>query len=507
MKPISRNMIRTALLVALCGAATTAVISTPAPAFAQHIDARLETMLTEAADDYDMLMLEEAEAKLEDAVKIGRKQNGSPRVLSRVYMLLGVVRFASTRDESLVEDAFYQAIEIEPRATLDRVYQTPVLNIVFERAQRRAQTSSAPKNAQPPASTTPPPTVADGKIEHTTLRRANAGQSLLFEVYVPETMPVFRIHVFHRRFGEDAFTQSEMMPTSNTRFALSLDPKEVRSSQISYYIEAIDRSGKVLANAGRSQDPYTLTVIGSGESQPETNTVIVPVSPEKPVPVESDFKTTQEPGIGFYAMLAAGSDIGFLPGGGTNPTANPTREVSAGIAPAFAQALLDLGIMITPSAHLGLYFRWQFSPAQDFAQLPAGSIDKGSGFWDTKEECLGLGLPGDCLLGLKYKYVFSTGFPEFYSSVGAGVGRMRNWLRLKELATNPACNGKEVIANGDYCYLRDTVRTGWAHFGVGGGFNLPINENFDFTTDAYLMLFLPDTSINLDLNLGFRFNI
>lgn len=505
MTPISRTLTRTALLVALCGAATTAVISTPAPAFAQHIDARIEAMLTEAADDYDMLMLEEAEAKLEEAVKTGRKQNASARVLSRVYMLLGVVRFANTQDESLAEDAFYQALEIEPRTTLDRVYQTPVLNTAFERAQRRAQANTAPKNVPPPASNTQPPAVADGQLEHTALKRASAGQPLLFEAYVPETMPVFRVYVFHRRFDEEAFTQSEMMPTSNTRFALSLDPKEVRSSQISYYIEAIDRSGKVLASSGRSQDPHTVTVIGSGASQPETPAISVPVNPEPPI--ETDFNVEPSPGVGFYALLAAGSDIGFLPGGGTNPTANPSREVSAGIAPAFGQALLDLGVQITPSAHLGLYFRWQFSPAQDFSLLPEGSIDKGSGFWNTEEECLGLGLPGDCLLGLKYKWVFSTGFPQFYSSVGGGVGRMRNWLRLKELATNPACTGKEVIANGEYCYLRDTVRTGWAHFGVGGGFNLPLTDNLDFTTDAYLMLFLPDTSINLDLNLGIRFHM
>src|SRR5690554_474192 len=103
MTSISRTFIRTAFLVALSSAATitTAITLAPAPAFAQHIDARLEAMLTEAADDYDMLMLEEAEAKLEDAVRIGRQQNGSARVLSRVYVLLGVVRFASTRDENL----------------------------------------------------------------------------------------------------------------------------------------------------------------------------------------------------------------------------------------------------------------------------------------------------------------------------------------------------------------------------------------------------------------------
>ncbi len=503
---MSHILIRTAFLAALSSAATaaitTAIVSVPAPAFAQHIDARLETMLTEAADDYDMLMLDEAEAKLEEAVRIGRQQNGSVRVLSRIYVLLGVVRFASTRDESLVEDAFVQALEIEPRSTLDRVYQTPVLNQIFERAQQRAQTNTAPAQPQQP---TPQPVAAEGQLEHTPVRRATAGQSLLIEAYVPETMPVFRIYVFHRKFGEDAYLQAEMLPTSTTRFALSIDAKDVRSSQLEYYIEAVDRAGNVLANSGRSQSPHAVTVIGSGASEPAQDQLISTTAPgSSSIPAEPEEPSE---GVGFYALLAAGSDIGFLPGNSTPPTANRNREVSAGLAPAFGQALLDLGVMITPSAHLGLYFRWQFSPAQNFSQLPEGSIDPGSGFWDTQEECLGLGLPGDCLLGVKYRWVFSTGMPEFYSSVGAGVGRVRNWLRLKELANQPACAGKEIIANGDYCYLRDTVRTGWAHFGVGGGLNVPLTDHLDFTTDAYLMFFVPDTSINLDLNLGLRFNI
>jgi hypothetical protein len=172
------------------------------------------------------------------------------------------------------------------------------------------------------------------------------------------------------------------------------------------------------------------------------------------------------------------------------------------------------GSDISELNNVGLYVRWQFSPPQDFSSLPDDRFDANASFWEHQEECFGLGLPGDCLLGLKYERVISTGFPQLYSSVGLGVGRVRNWLRLKQATTdanpNPSCIDREVIDDpnvGQFCYIRDTVRTGWAHFGVGGGLYLPLPDKVDFVADAYLMVLVPDTSVNLDINLGFRFRL
>ncbi|MBA2665006.1 MAG: hypothetical protein H0U74_22155 [Bradymonadaceae bacterium] len=492
MPKIPRIISRTALLVALFGVTAGGVLLAPGALYAQDIDARLEAMLVQAADDYDMLMLEDAETKLEEAVALARRQKASPAVTARVLIMLGVVRYANTRDEGLTEDAFVQALEVDFKVELDRVYQTPTLNQIYDRAKRRAkppadqsQVVVEPKEVK----------AAEGQLQHTAIRRAPSGEHLLIEVFVPETMPVFRIHVHHRRFGEEGFVRGEMLPTSTTRFALSIEAKDVRTSQLEYYVEAVDRAGNALANSGRAQSPHTVIVLGSGG----TDLMGDPIEPDPVVDAPSE-------GIGFYGMLAIGTDLGFLPGG-TSPTANRHREVAPGIAPAFAHILLDLGVMITPSAHLGLYMRWQFSPDQQFSLLPAEAINEGSGFWDTEEECLGTGLMGDCQLGLKYRWVFSTGKPEFYSSVGGGIGRIRNWLRLKELASNPLCDGKELFDNGEYCYVRDTVRTGWAHFGIGGGLNFPMTDFLDLTADTYLMFLVPDTSINLDINFGLRFKM
>jgi hypothetical protein len=119
---------------------------------------------------------------------------------------------------------------------------------------------------------------------------------------------------------------------------------------------------------------------------------------------------------------------------------------------------------------------------------------------------------------LKYRYVFAQGMSQFYSSVGGGIGRVRNWLRLKQSTTDAngtACLNLDGTQKpsftdpryGEYCYLRDTVRTGWAHFGIGGGMNYPLTKVMDFSVDTYLMFLFPDTSINADLNFGLRFRL
>lgn len=485
------------------------VVLTPALAQAQDSTSRLEGMLDQAVEDYDVLMLEEAEAQLEQAVRLARQENIKGPVVGRIFIMLGIVRYANTRDEGLTEEAFIRAVESHPQVGIDPVYATPTLTQILERARSKA------RPPEPPKPDAPPVVVAESDLEHTPIRRANAGHSILFEVHVAENLPVFRTFIYHRRFGETDFSKTEMMPTSATRFSFSLEGRFVRTSQVDYYIEAVDRGGKVLATSGRGTSPHTITILGSSDvADRDPIDVSGPDDTLPPIRVDD----VPREGIGLYLALAIGSDVGFLPGG-TAPTANPHRQVSPGIAPAFAHSMLDIGYMITPAAHLGLYWRWQFSPEQAFEFLPEESFAGTSGFWDSKEECFGLGLAGDCLLGLKYRWVFAQGVPQFYSSVGGGVGRVRNWLRLKQATTDanpdPACLNADGTRKpsftdpvyGEYCYLRDTVRTGWAHFGVGGGMNYPLTSFMDFSVDTYLMFLVPDTSINFDLNLGLRFRL
>lgn len=467
-------------------------VSAPEVVWAQDVESKLASALASAVEDYDVLEIQDAEKRLEDAIKLADKNKYSGPALAKVWAMLGVIRYSATKDESITEDAFVAALENDPKVEIDANYATPLLKDVMSRAKKRVK----PKATDKPKEQGGDKTVTE--LTHSPIATADAGQDLTFETHVPADMPVYRMFVLFRRFEEPDFSRVELKPTSTTRFAATIAGKEIRTSQIDYFIFAEDRGGNIIGRVGSDAEPLNVVVLGSSnvKSDPDKDKD-KDKDKANPPEVPSDRESWM------YLTLLGGSDIGFIAGG--KATANPERDVKAGIAPAFGHALLDVGVTITPSAHLGIYFRYQFAPTQDFSAL---AVDTGDGFFNTNEECLGLGLPGDCLLGLKYKWFFqNTDSLRVYSSIGSGVGRVRNWVRLKQTAPSPLCDGKEVLTESGttFCYLRDTVRTGWAHFGVGGGLGIPLTDHVELTTDMYLMLLVPNTSVNLDLAAGLTF--
>ena len=481
-----------------------AVAMAPASSWANDVTQQLRGYVEEAEEEYDMLYFEEAVEIIEEGISLAEREGVRGKEVAELYILLGLIHHADG-DDDLAEDAFVQAIENSPDIEIDPFYRTPATEELMEQASARAV---PPSDDPSPDIDDPPPEDEVDPLSHTPIPRADADEPLVFVAEIPADLPVFRVHVHHRRFGEDDFTQEEMEPTDATGFAYTLDASEVHTSQLEYFMTAIDRSGEVVAESGRRTNPHRVSVLGDRRDGPEDE----PDDSDRDVADELD-EPSDPDATGFYAVLALGTDIGFLPGG-TPPTANRDRSVSPGIAPAFAHSFLNLGWRISEHNALGLYFRTQFSPAQDFSAFPDDYFDQNASFWRHEEECFGLGLPGDCLLGLRYQRVVSTGVPEFFSSVGFGVGRVRNWLQLKQATTaenpDPACQGREVLHDesiGSYCQLRDTVRTGWTHLGVGGGMHIPVSGKLDLVADSYLMILVPDTSVNLDINFGLRLRL
>lgn len=484
------------------------------PSIALGQDAQIAKTLEGATEDYDLAMLDDAESKLLDGIKYATGKNLSGPEVAKLHVMLGIVIFARDRDGAATEQQFIAALEMDAKASLPDVYATPDLTKLFTSAKGKAKPPKEdPKDPKDPKDPNETPTPKDFK--HTRVTKAQAGQALAIEAFVPADMPVFKMVVYHRRFGEEAYKRTEMAPTDAVRFAGQIPAADVRTSQLDYYIEALDRGGNVLAKVADARGPVEVLVVGSGD------VVTDPNDPKDP----ADANTAITPSAQvIYFSLGAGSDVGFLPDG--DPTANPGRDVAPGIAPAFGHALLDLGWIINDSMRLGLYFRWQFAPQQKFDVDGFPESSTGGSFPSTRDECLDLGLPGDCLLGFKYRYFFEDdpNAVRLYSSVGLGVGRIRNWLELKDpqyideakTSLNPNCTGKEIFIDPKnpsttdddvpYCYIRDTVRTGWAHFGIGAGLSVPLASSVDFYADSYLMFHtLDQTSINLDLNLGFNF--
>ncbi|MGM0558357.1 MAG: hypothetical protein ACQEVA_18375 [Myxococcota bacterium] len=498
-----RRLTRAVLLVLTLSAVGFATLAIqPSEAVAQGTEEQLEGMLEQAINDYDVLQIEDSKKKLKDAIDIAESEGVSGPVVADIYVMLGIVEYADTRDKAQTKEFFLSALREDRSAEIDPVYQSPTLVDLMEEA--RNEVGPAPSDSGDGGDGGDDGEATVSGFEHEPVSSARAGEPLELDAFMPPDMPVYRVYAYYRHFGEDDYEKLEMSATSATRFAVEIPKNQVRTSQIDYYIEAENRAGEVLANAGSMNTPFNITILGSGDIEP-------PDGGDGSDGGDGDGGDDEPTGPAdkvAYMNLGMGTAIGFL--GGGEPTARPDVPVKGGVAPAFAHGLFDAGYLINEKSSIGLYFRWQFSPAQDFEVIPEQSKEA-TGFPTTKQECLGLGLPGDCLLGVKYRYFFQNNETlRLYSSGGAGVGRVRHWIRLKQYITSSTraeCADKEKFsdARGEYCFVRDTVRSGWAHAGAGLGIEFPLSENVALAGDAFLYLLVPEVAFNLDASAGLHF--
>ena len=522
-----RAVVRLALGVLLAVAAVTTI---PRPAVAQ--DSQVRELTKQATNDYDTLKIKQAEQKLEEAIRIGESQGASGSAIAKAYVMLAVVRYGATRKKEAALNAFKKALKNDPDAEVPSVYQTPTLSKLMKKAKEAVgPPSGGGSTSQGPGAG---PKREVDEFTHEPIASAQAGEKLLVEAFVPTDMPASSVYFIFKRYNQNEWQQAKLKATNATRFATEVDGYRIYTSQISYYLEAVDSSGNVLARSGEENRPHNITVLGSSSFDHEAAKKKAMARKRRQQEqkqkekrqkrqdetdrsaggkkggsrTDAGAKGEGRDGPVAYLDFGGGTAFGFLPGG--TPTANPTREVQPGIAPAFGHLRLGGGYIFENTAQLGIYIRWQFSPVQNFAEIRKQNPNRSySGFADG--ECLGTGLSGDCLLGVKYRWFFTRDKSfRVYSSVGGGFGRVRHWLRLKEDANSSFCNNRETIekpSGKSYCYRRDTVRPGWLHFGVGGGFAWDFNETVGLLGEAYLQVLFPDTAINLDITLGpqFRF--
>ena len=512
----------------------------PRPAHAQQN--QIDQLVEEASKHYDMLEIGPAQKKLEQAIETANNQGISGTSVAKAYVMYGVVRYGAEKDEESALKAFKEALKQDGSAEIPAVYETPTLKKLMKEAREAVPNAGGggSQGDQPD----PGPRRDVDEFTHEPIASAKAGETLVVEAFVPTNMSVETVNFYFRRYDQDSWNKVPLEATNATRFAAGIKGYKIYTSQIAYYLEAVSPSGETVARSGDDRSPHTITVLGSasfdhekakqealarqkeqqqqqkkqgagnGGSGDENK------KKKKKKKKGGGGKGSSEPTV--YLDFNGGTGGGILPKYGDDskppPTANPGRELDGGFAPAFGHAVLGFGPLIGDSSSLGLYFRWQFSPSQDFDRIRSQNVSADSsetpysGFQNG--ECLGIGLPGDCLLGLKYRYFFPGGGPDLqlFSSVGAGFGRIRHWVRLKERHDSRFCeeNNKTIHQSGegaDFCYRTDTVRPGWIHFGVGGGFSYEFNDVFAMLGEAYLEVLVPDTAVNIDINIGpqFRF--
>lgn len=432
---LDRGVVRRGVLwAALVAAGGCAVLAArPAQAQSSQMTRQLEEALTRAVDKYDTLQLQAAEKELEDAISQAHRFGVTDPVVAKLHVMLGVVRYGLTQDEGDAYDQFVSALEVDAGAQIHGDYQTPTLEGIMERAR-----AAVPKKGNVKVE---PEVIGRPEMKHVKVETATFGKPVDFVAEVPPTVPLYRITLNYRRYGEREFKTLEMRPDTDTRFLATLPGSEVRTNQIDYYIEVLDRTGKILVASGGPASPLNVVIFGSDGSD---------LPPEE----------TPDPGTSggrqwVYLHLLGGTGVGFAT---ASPRFYPDLKIQPGIAPAPFHVYGELGVKVTPEVDIGFLYRYQVVEQEPV--FAGGRLR----WWFDNE--------GDV---------------QMYTGVDGGYGRIRHTVDLA-----PVVDFVDTTAEGPY------------FGGVDFGFAFMFGANFGLLLDFHTVFLFPDLSAHLDASFGMR---
>ncbi len=444
-RPTAPQLALTRRLVALLlGAALLTFLSTAA--LADPGDEQLSASLRRAMEAYDILALDDAVKEIEGAIAMADRlgNTASPKRLE-LHIFHGIVLHA-LGDSAAASAAFQAALSIDRDAQIFEDYASPDLTGLLEAERARLPREVIADPIEP--------VVTARKLNHTPPSRASAGEPLLFEAEVPATVPVYRVLLHHRRFGETSFKDTEMTPKGETRFFSTLGGEHICSAQIDYYIEALDRTGNILSTDGDRNSPRSVPVLGA---KGRCGEIIVDNGGQVEDPARQYV----------FFQLGAGGGAGLVTGNST-PLINKDANVDPGLSIAPFHLMAELGFMITDTFHISGLFRGQLVFLTDGVEL-------------------------EPIFGGKLRYWFDNeGDFVMYATVGGGHGFVRHLIQVQQ--NTPA---------GPIAFT-DTIRHGPIHTGAGFGFGYQANRNIALLVDTYTLVLFPETSANVDLNLTLR---
>lgn len=396
---------------------------------------QLEEALTRAVNKYDTLQLQAAERELEDAINQAHRFNVTDPVLGRLHVMLGIVRYGLTQDENDAYDQFVSAIEVDGSADIHPDYQTPTLQAIMDRAR-----AAVPPKGNGGNGGGEPEVIGRPEMTHIPVETATFGKPIDFTAEVPQTVPLYRISLSYRRYGEREFKNVEMRPDTETRFTARIPAEEVRTGQIDYFIEVLDRTGKILVSSGGPTSPLNIVIFGSDGND----------LPDDP-PGGSEGGGRQW----VYIQALGGGGFGFAT---APPRYFPELEIVPGLAPAPFHVYGELGLKVAPSVDVGVLYRFQV----------------------VEQEPLFAGLRG--------RWWFDDeGDVKLYTGVNAGYGRVRHTVNLA-----PVVDFVDTTAEGPFF--------GGVNFGVA----FMLASSFGLILDFHTIFLFPELSAHLDGSFGVR---
>jgi hypothetical protein len=239
-------------------------------------------------NDYLSLKFNDAAKKLKSAAAMCAGNACSPQVRARIQRDLGVVLIAGLNKTAEGKKAFAEAVKADPSITLDKDLTTPAIEAAFKAARGSAGAQAAPAAPSVPAGIAP---AAGGDIVHTPAGEQAVLTPLPIYAELPSGVSATKVLVMYKPFGAPDWQKLELKKMGSG-YGGEIPCQAVGSTtgDLSYYIQANDAEGDVVASSGTRKAPNRVPIQNeiSGEA---------PHLPGRPAPAKCKDKADCPPGF------------------------------------------------------------------------------------------------------------------------------------------------------------------------------------------------------------------
>lgn len=414
-------------------------------------------------------------------------------IAARTHIHMGVVMIGGLNQRELAVKQFQRALEIQPDIQVTRNVASPDVLTAFREASATLEAGGRGGDSERGGgdggeaggdsdeggegrarSETPrrPGTSSTGVI-HAPVTRARAGEPILVTARLGANVSsAQKVVLSWKAAGDDDFTSKDMT-RSGSKYAAQIPASAAKGRTVSYYIEAQDSEGTVLASAGGEAKPITVA-LGAGKKCPEGE--------EDCGDEGRDGDVAGGPPL-FFALMG-GWGAGYTTGSADRTS---SLKVAAGFAPAsIAHIVPEVGYFLKPDMRLSLQARIQFVGGPNRLLDSNGMV---------QADAPGVGVA----VLARMAWFFGAGSLHPYASVALGGGQIRHVVVFGK--------GTKMCGTSGGASCIDTVTAGPIFAGGGGGATYDLTSNLALVVELNALAGFTKFTFHFDLNGGLALRI
>jgi len=429
---------------------------------------KIETLNTQAMENYDLLDYEEAKKLLNKALATAkRKRLGNDPVTAKVHMNLAIVEFSGFGDAESAELQLIDAVNIDPRVAVPAAYKTSELQSLLDKVKSDIGGAAAAEPVvRAPRQDTVDCGAVDG-IEHQLIEEVKSGTDKVVDVYVGAAVGATQVSLYYRPEGAVEFTRIKMAKKGGCKFVGTIPAGDTRGEVLHYFVAAENAADKPLASRGSKGSPNIIEVLSArgGASVVDDD--------EDPLGggLEASVESGDGGAPGFFISMGVASGAGYV----TGSTEQAENDVGCCFAPALLSITPEIGTYLSDRTSLSIALRLGVTVGANIdghsPGAPAGFLRLRHGF-----DSGGTGLTVNGALGfgvIRHTVSLAEGFMGDASQdtdtqvsgplfLGGGLGYMGKWgntlrpfIEVNALAGLPVVSSLGSVENVSFALTFD----------------------------------------------------